>query len=647
MRDSRTRRSRAVLAIILSAMIAWPTCLGGLTYAFAEGETAGTTETQAEGTNPPSDGSLDEDGAPEGSAEGSSGQTSGSNEQTSEDTSEESAVRPGPMRAPRASTSARPAAVAVRTHVQDIGWMGEVADGGLAGTTGQAKRVEGFYFWLKMSDGGYDTNAIIAKAHVQDYGWMPEVSNGDLVGTTGEAKRVEAIRLTLAQKYVDQGYHIYYRVHVQDYGWTSWAKDGEAAGTMGYALRLEAVQVQVVKGDAKPSNGKVPGPAVSWAFKSDLAVQYDAHVQDIGWQGWVANGEMAGTSGRGLRVEALQMKVSGTPYAGGISYQAHVENIGWQNWVTDGAMAGTSGRSLRVEAIKVQLTGELATYYDVYYRVHIQDVGWLGWAKDGEVAGSTGYAKRVEAVQVQLVPKGAAAPGATDRHDASDYLKELYSTMSGIDIASPYQNGIDIAATGSDFVIVKATQGTHYTNKKMTEWADEVLAQGRCLGLYHFVEAQSDPVKQADYFVKAVGPYIGRAVLFLDWENIYVNGQCTSDARSKGVSWAKQFLDEVYKQTGARPLIYTSKSVTTAYNWSSVANAGYRLWGAQYLYKYYDNPVYGFVKDPTLSTKWGVWGTPTVYQYTSRGRLSGFSGDLDLDYFYGSRSDWNALCARS
>lgn len=38
-----------------------------------------------------------------------------------------------------------------------------------------------------------------------------------------------------------------------------------------------------------------------------------------------------------------------------LSYQAHVQNIGWMPWVSDGAEAGTDGRSLRVEAIEIQI----------------------------------------------------------------------------------------------------------------------------------------------------------------------------------------------------------------------------------------------------------------------------------------------------
>jgi uncharacterized protein YjdB len=34
-------------------------------------------------------------------------------------------------------------------------------------------------------------------------------------------------------------------------------------------------------------------------------------------------------------------------------YRAHVQGIGWTKWVRDGALAGTTGRGLRTEAVEV------------------------------------------------------------------------------------------------------------------------------------------------------------------------------------------------------------------------------------------------------------------------------------------------------
>ena len=145
------------------------------------------------------------------------------------------------------------------------------------------------------------------------------------------------------------------------------------------------------------------------------SVQYRTHIQDIGWQPYVANGQTAGTTGKSKRLEAttIQLTNQDSAMTGSIQYQTHIQNIGWQDWTQNGGVSGTSGRSLRLEAIRIKLTGNIANYYNVYYRVHAQSFGWLGWASNGQAAGTAGYGYRLEALEVVLVPKGQSAPGNT------------------------------------------------------------------------------------------------------------------------------------------------------------------------------------------------------------------------------------------
>ena len=100
--------------------------------------------------------------------------------------------------------------------------------------------------------------------------------------------------------------------------------------------------------------------------KAEETINYQSHVQNIGWQNTVKNNEIAGTTGRALRLEALKINVQ-SDISGDIEYQGHVESIGWQNWVKNGELAGTTGRALQLEAIKIKLTGELANKYNIYY----------------------------------------------------------------------------------------------------------------------------------------------------------------------------------------------------------------------------------------------------------------------------------------
>lgn len=136
-----------------------------------------------------------------------------------------------------------------------------------------------------------------------------------------------------------------------------------------------------------------------------MNLQYQAHIQNYGWSTFVQNGEAVGTTGQGLRLEAVVINFfDGSTSM--VEYVAHVQDIGWQDWQRSGGVAGTVGEGLRMEAIRIKLANGYENKFDIYYRTHIQDYGWLGWAKNGEPAGSVGESLRMEALQIQLVEKG-------------------------------------------------------------------------------------------------------------------------------------------------------------------------------------------------------------------------------------------------
>lgn len=164
-----------------------------------------------------------------------------------------------------------------------------------------------------------------------------------------------------------------------------------------------------VPGAGGSDNGTTVAPiSVPGSVKN--IISYNSYVQDIGWQGSVANGVQSGTVGASKRIEAIQIKTSGVSNLG-IQYSAHVQSIGWQDYVSNGETAGTAGQSKRIEAIRIKLTGTAASNYNLYYRVCVQSLGWLGWAEGGDAAGSEGYSYRLEAIQVVVLPKGTTAPG--------------------------------------------------------------------------------------------------------------------------------------------------------------------------------------------------------------------------------------------
>ena len=169
-----------------------------------------------------------------------------------------------------------------------------------------------------------------------------------------------------------------------------------------------------------------PTPAVD--------VTYCTHVQKIGWQASVKNGNMSGTYGEAKRLEGIKISVSGNVNLG-IQYTTHCQTYGWLPWSANGEMNGTEAEAKRLEAIKIQLTGADKDRYNVYYRVQAQTYGWLGWASNGAPAGTAGQAKRLEGIQIVILPKESAKPGdAYANVNIANYVhtSQSYISISGL-----------------------------------------------------------------------------------------------------------------------------------------------------------------------------------------------------------------------
>ena len=283
------------------------------------------------------------------------------------------------------------------THCQSYGWLPWSANGEMNGTEGEAKRLEAIKVQLTGAD--KDKYNVYYRVHAQSYGWLAWAANGAPAGTAGYAKRLEGVQIVVVKK------------------------GSPAPGVNFEGVNAASGVHQSVSYLAKNGSSPVVGGQVtsnmnpSVAGEANVNIAYRTHVQSFGWQGWKYNGVMSGTSGKAKRLEGINIKLTNKPYSGSIVYTTHVQSIGWQGnennvntWFRDGQMAGTSGRAKRLEAIRIALTGEMAEHYDVYYRVHAQSYGWLAWTKNGEAAGTAGLSKRLEGIQIVLVPKGGAAP---------------------------------------------------------------------------------------------------------------------------------------------------------------------------------------------------------------------------------------------
>lgn len=200
--------------------------------------------------------------------------------------------------------------------------------------------------------------------------------------------------------------------------------------------------------------------------------------------------------------------------------------------------------------------------------------------------------------------------------------------MNGIDISS-YQASLNLAAVSYDFVLVKATQGVSYVNPYCDSEIQAAKAQGKKIGVYHYADG-NDAIAEADFFVNNCLGYVREAIFMLDWE-----GEGT-----QYTDWAHRFLQHVESRIGYKPVIYMSESVVNDNDWSAVAAGDYGLVCAKYSDYEIDNNYDMSNAGKMPDVKW--WGFYLMWQWTSKGHLNGYAGDLDCDIFYGDGAAWDA-----
>lgn len=222
-----------------------------------------------------------------------------------------------------------------------------------------------------------------------------------------------------------------------------------------------------------------------------IGITYRTQIENEGWaQGWVADGALSGSEAKGLRLEGIEIELTGNvPDGLDIQYQTHIQNSGWaQGWVSNGDMSGSEGKGLRLEAIEIRLTGTNAADYSVKYRTHIQNNGWAqGWVADGALSGSEGKGLRLEAIEMMIVE----TPVKIAFDEYQDVLAQVneadYTTVTW----AAYQKIVAANAVTKADLANKITEASVAIEK-----AQENLIKKADLAVYNDI---IDNVKETDY----------------------------------------------------------------------------------------------------------------------------------------------------
>lgn len=192
--------------------------------------------------------------------------------------------------------------------------------------------------------------------------------------------------------------------------------------------------------------------------------------------------------------------------------------------------------------------------------------------------------------------------------------------MQGIDI-SGWQEDLDLEKVPCDFVIIKATQGVGYVSGACDPHVQQAIALGKPFGFYHYVNG-AGATAEADFFVDNCVNYFGVGLPCIDWESM-------QNAAWGNIDYLRELVQRVIDRTGVKPLIYASAS---AFPWDVAQALDCGAWVAQYA----NDKATGYQDSPWNEGAYAC----AIRQYSSHGRLDGYSGNLDLDKAYMDADGW-------
>ncbi len=181
--------------------------------------------------------------------------------------------------------------------------------------------------------------------------------------------------------------------------------------------------------------------------------------------------------------------------------------------------------------------------------------------------------------------------------------------LKGVDLS--HWNKITNYDLPVDFVILKATQGNRYVDPTYHERVKEFRKRRKVvIGHYHFASGLKHKYLkhkygEAEHFLKTVDYKKGDFVA-LDYETRVLDP----------VNWCLDWLKKVEKELGIKPLIYLNVSTTEKYNWKPVTDNGNGLWIADYSIR---------------EARIGQWRCYAIRQTTSKGKIKGIVGNVDLN----------------
>ena len=193
--------------------------------------------------------------------------------------------------------------------------------------------------------------------------------------------------------------------------------------------------------------------------------------------------------------------------------------------------------------------------------------------------------------------------------------------MRGIDV-SKWNGDIDWSAvknSGIEYVIIRcgyrgSSQGMLIEDPKFQTNIKGATSAGLKVGVYFFTQAisEAEAVEEASMVLEKIKNYKITYPVFLDVEPS--GGRADNISKATRTAVCKAFCQTI-QSSGYTAGIYANKTWLTE-KMDVSALSSYKIWLAQY------------ASNPTYTGRYDMW------QYQATGKVSGISGDVDMNWSY-------------
>ena len=235
----------------------------------------------------------------------------------------------------------------------------------------------------------------------------------------------------------------------------------------------------------------------------------------------------------------------------------------------------------------------------------------------------------INVAQAEYYIKTTAQSVQSDVQDRYESIKSTINTLNsqGIDVSNNNGKIVWSGIKGVDFAIIKATGGHTFVDPMFKSNWEGAKSLGVKRGAYHFYYASDDPISQSRNFLDTVGDL--REFDLPAIVDVEILDHADEELLMYGLT---HFLEILEKKTKKIPIIYSDLSFYKSYLMSDKLKK-YPIWIADYekidlkdLQKQIPN------RDIVM------------WQYTSKGKITGIDGFVDRSIFYG---DLNSFIQKS